>query len=221
MVGIVVCGYGTIGRKVVDELLKANADFSVIDKNENVFRGKKIRFVIGDAASEEVLRKAGIERANVLVTCADRDDANLFTILAAKKLNKNLRVFSIGKKSRSITTLHKAGADGVISISATGGRAIAKHAIVPHVAEFVDRIALSKDVQITDLNITKKSRLVNVQLRNSRIRESTGVSIVAIRRGRQLVPNPPANTVLHANEKLIVIGNKEQIKALSRITKGV
>ncbi len=220
MVGILVCGYGTVGRKVVEELRRAGTDFCVIDKDENTLKDQKIKSVVGDASREEVLKTAGINDANVLIACAGRDDTNLFTILAAKKMNKKIRVFAVGKKSRSITTLHKAGADGVISISATGGRAIAKHAIVPHVAEFVDRISLSKDVQITDLTISKKSRLVNVQLKNSRIRESTGVSIVAIRRGRQLLPNPQANTVLHANETLIVIGNKEQIKALSRITKG-
>ncbi len=79
---------------------------------------------------------------------------------------------------------------------------------------------MTKDAQITDLVISPKSRLVNVQMKNSGIREKTGVSILAIKRDETLIPNPPSTTVLHANETLIVIGNREQIKMLSQITKG-
>jgi voltage-gated potassium channel len=220
MVKIVVCGYGTVGRKVVEELRRVGVDFGVIERKSEVLRTVNFKHIMGDSKKKEVLKKAGVDSAEVLIACTDTDETNIFTILVAKGLNPNLRIFAIGKKSESIKKLYMAGAEAVISSSTTGGRAIAKHAILPHVAEFVDRITLTKDAQITDLVISRKSRLVNVQLRNSRIRESTGVSILAIKRGEELVPNPPSTTVLHANETLIVIGNREQIKMLSRITKG-
>ena len=168
----------------------------------------------------KVLKAAGVDTANVLIACTNTDETNIFTILVAKGLNSNLRIFAIGKKSESIKKLYIAGAEAVVSSSTAGGRAISKHAILPHVAEFVDRITLTKDAQITDLVISPKSRLVNMQLKNSGIREKTGVSILAIRRGEGIEPNPPSTTVLHANETLIVIGNREQIKMLSQITKG-
>jgi voltage-gated potassium channel len=217
---IVVCGYGTVGRKVVEELKKAGVEYYVIDKNEEVFKKADFKYIVGDSMRKEVLMAAEVEKANILIASTNTDETNIFTILVAKGLNPNLRIFAIGKKSESIKKLYIAGAEAVVSSSTAGGRAIAKHAILPHVAEFVDRITLTKDAQITDLVISPKSRLVNVQLKNSRIRESTGVSILAIKRGEELIPNPQSNTVLHANETLIVIGNREQIKMLSRITKG-
>jgi voltage-gated potassium channel len=217
---IVVCGYGAVGKKVVHELRKAQADIFVIDKRAEVFRNVDFKHIVGDSKRKDVLKAAGCDSANILIAATDTDETNIFTILVAKGLNKNLRIFAIGKKSESIKKLYIAGAEAVVSSSTAGGRAIAKHAILPHVAEFVDRITLTKDAQITDLVISKKSRLVNVQLKNSRIRENTGVSILAIKRGNDLIPNPPSTSVLHANETLIVIGNREQIKLLSRITKG-
>jgi voltage-gated potassium channel len=216
---IVVCGYGTVGRKVVEELKKAGVEYCVIDKNEEVFKRVDFKYIVGDSMRKEVLKAAEAEKADILIASTNTDETNIFTILVAKGLNPNLRIYAIGKKSESIKKLYIAGAEAVVSSSTAGGRAIAKHAILPHVAEFVDRITLTKDAQITDLMISPKSRLVNVQLKNSRIRESTGVSILAIKRGEELIPNPQSNTVLHANETLIVIGNREQIKMLSRITK--
>lgn len=217
---ILVCGFGTVGRKVVGELKKAGVEFCVIDQSMDEFKDVDFKFIVGDSKKKEVLKSAGIETVDVLIASTDTDETNIFTILVAKGLNPNLRIFAVGKKSESIKKLYLAGAEAVVSSSTAGGRAIAKHAILPHVAEFVDRIILTKDAQITDLVISKKSRLVNVQLKNSKIRENTGVSILAIRRGEEVIPNPPSSTVLHANETLIVIGNREQIKVLSQITKG-
>lgn len=220
MTKVIICGYGAVGRKVVEELKKAKIDYCVIDRSSEVFKNEVFKFIVGDSMKKRVLKAAGTSSADMLIACTDTDETNIFTILVAKGLNPKLRIFAIGKKSESIKKLYMAGAEAVVSSSAAGGRAIAKHAIMPYVAEFVDRITLTKDVHISDLVISSKSRLVNVQLRNSRIRENTGVSILAIRRGDVLIPNPPSTTVLHANETLIVIGNREQIKILSRITKG-
>lgn len=217
---IVVCGYGAVGKKVVHELRKAGVEFFVIDRKAEVFHNVDFKYIVGDSKRKDVLKAAGCIDANILIAACDTDETNIFTILVAKGLNKKLRIFAIGKKSESIKKLYIAGAEAVVSSSTAGGRAIAKHAILPHVAEFVDRITLTKDAQITDLVISTKSRLVNVQLKNSRIRESTGVSILAIRKGNELYPNPASTTVLHAKETLIVIGNREQIKMLSKITKG-
>lgn len=219
MVKIVVCGFGTVGRKVVEELKKVGVDYCVIDRKGEVFKDEVFKYIVGDSMKKRVLKAAGVGAAEMMIAATDTDETNIFTILVAKGLNPNLRIFAIGKKSESIKKLYIAGAEAVVSSSTAGGRAIAKHAIMPHVAEFVDRITLTKDVHISDLVISPKSRLVNVQLKNSRVRESTGVSILAIKRGEELIPNPPSNTVLHANETLIVIGNREQIKLLSRITK--
>ncbi|UCF08450.1 MAG: NAD-binding protein [Thermoplasmata archaeon] len=220
MVQVVVCGFGTVGRKVVSELRKAGVDYCVIDRKPDVFKDEVFKYIVGDSMKKKVLKAAGASSAEVLIACTNTDETNIFTILVAKGLNPKLRIYAIGKKAESIKKLYMAGAESVVSSSSAGGRAIAKHAIIPHVAEFVDRITLTKDVHITDLVISPKSRLVNVQLKNSRIRENTGVSILAIKRGDELFTNPPSTTVLHANEILIVMGNREQIKLLSRITKG-
>jgi voltage-gated potassium channel len=220
MVQVVVCGYGTVGRKAVSELRKAQVDYCVIDRRSEVFKDEVFKYIVGDSMKKKVLKAAGAGSAEVLIACTSTDETNIFTILVAKGLNPKLRIYAIGKKAESIKKLYMAGAESVVSSSSAGGRAIAKHAIIPHVAEFVDRITLTKDVHISDLIISPKSRLVNVQLKNSRIRENTGVTILAIKRGKELFTNPPSTTVLHANETLIVMGNREQIKLLSRITKG-
>lgn len=64
----IVCGAGETGIHIINELIKVEEDFVVIDINEDrikeISRDNEILYVVGDAANDEVLLEAGIKRAN-------------------------------------------------------------------------------------------------------------------------------------------------------------
>lgn len=61
-------------------------------------------------------------------------------------------------------------------------------------------------------NVDDSAELVGQTLADAQVRERTGVSIVAIQRGDDLVPSPSPDTTIEANDTLIVIGSQDNIR---------
>ncbi len=84
---IIVAGAGQVGRRVTEELVERGHDVIVIDKDKKACDRASMRtgakVINGDASDIELLRKAGIAKADVCIGLIGRDSANLaFTILA-------------------------------------------------------------------------------------------------------------------------------------------
>ncbi len=66
---IIVCGYGRNGQQAVHKLLAYKKPFIVIEKDEEVvekYYSELVMFIHGNANEDEILRKAGIEKAQLL-----------------------------------------------------------------------------------------------------------------------------------------------------------
>jgi len=64
------------------------------------------------------------------------------------------------------------------------------------------------------------SDLVGRTLADSRLRQRTGASVVAVLRGEQAIPNPPIETVFEADDTLLLIGDDAQTDAARRVIEG-
>lgn len=217
----IICGFGSVGKSVYQILNKNKKKFIAIDKRKEAFLALEIPKIVGDAKSEEILIKAGIKNATNLIVCTDNDVTNAFIILASKDLNPELVVLSRAEKLANVDKLYKAGANYVLPLTVIGSRRIAKQSITPLVADFLDRLTLAQGIEVGCINITKNSNLLGVTLKNSKIREKTKTTIVAIERKGELIVNPSIETQFLENDSLIVIGDGEGIKQLSEIAKGV
>src|SRR5262249_46398422 len=83
---LIVCGYGRMGRLVCQEFSQEGLPFVVVDSNSQVLEDFKLRHGIalnGDATSDDVLKRAGIEHARALVTVMASDADNLYTTMSA------------------------------------------------------------------------------------------------------------------------------------------
>lgn len=119
----IVCGYGRMGRIVADELERLQRPFVVIDPaaatgDWNCLHGLRLQ---GDAAEDEILRKAGIERASALIAVAGSDASNLYISLSARLLNSKLTIVARAEEQQAETKLRKVGANRVISPYIAGG----------------------------------------------------------------------------------------------------
>lgn len=217
---IIVCGYGSIGKTVVQNLKAEGANFTVIEADGSELADAGIPYIVGDAIDEGVLKRAGIDEAEVIITATERDVDNSFIVLTAKALKPSLTVLACVNKTHSINRLYKAGADLVVSEAVIGGRLLAKNAISPYVAEFIDRITLAKNVEITEIKVQHGSKLAGCQIKNSHLREQSGVTIIAIKKGDNILLNPPSNIVLEPDDVLVTIGSGPQIKSAALMARG-
>jgi len=96
----IICGYGKTGKSVLDDLLKKGLEVVLIENNAErserlkEIYGQKFIHIDGDATTDEVLLKAGVERAKILISVLSTDAENLFVTLSAKDLNKKIKVIT-------------------------------------------------------------------------------------------------------------------------------
>ena len=70
--------------------------------------------VLGNPEEEEVLRKAGVERALGLIAALPSDAENVFVALSAHGLNPRLRIAARAHSPSSIPKLRRSGADEIV-----------------------------------------------------------------------------------------------------------
>ncbi|MFH1609956.1 MAG: NAD-binding protein, partial [Candidatus Bipolaricaulota bacterium] len=84
---LIVVGAGGIGCAIVDIAARERHNVAVIERDpkkaEAVSRRYDVLVINADAASAEILREAGVERADALIATTHDDATNLMVIAAA------------------------------------------------------------------------------------------------------------------------------------------
>jgi voltage-gated potassium channel len=212
MVNVVICGYGTTGKRVGYGLEKHGISFVAIDKKRSVLDGTA-GCILGDATSEEVLKQAGVNDAKTVVAVTNSDMTNAFISLLVKDMKKDITVLSTVNDVENVNKLDKAGVDYLFTMTKVG-RLIAKNAIEPYVADFLEMVNLMEDIEIMPVLVSEKSKLSNKSIKKAKIRRNTGSQIIAIRRENQTIYSPSEDDIIYPGDYLLAIGNAEQIKSL-------
>jgi len=76
------------------------------------------------------------------------------------------------------------------------------------------------DTHLLELSVAPESALVGQSLIDLAIREKYGVNIALIERGRMMIPTPPRDERLYPNDKVLVIGNDDQLAAVKPLFDG-
>ncbi|MDA3932400.1 MAG: potassium channel protein [Tenericutes bacterium] len=219
----IICGAGDTGLTVVNQFKRRNVPFVVIENDEEVIKELEeleVLYILGDANKEEILTKAQIEKAKGLITTLSSDAENVFIVLTTREMNKNIHIISRFHDRSARKKLLHAGANRVVSPDEIGGKKMAQLMISPHVQFFVDNIIDAKNMSINmeEVIVNKDSVLVGKTLREADISNKIGLIILAIRReDEEIIFNPKANEVLSLDDRMIVVGSKEQIEQISEI----
>lgn len=220
---IIICGAGETGIHVIKQLLKKEVDIVVIENHPEtceMLKDMDVNYIFDDATREEVLIEARIEQAKGLITTLAKDADNVFVVLTARELNPNLHIVARSHEPFAYKKLKRAGANNIVSPDEIGGKKMASMMISPNVQFFVDNIIDTKNVSIDmeEIVIREKSELIDKKLRDAKISEKAGLIVLAIRREEdEFIFNPKADEVLRLDDKMIVVGSKEQIKKLSEM----
>ena len=129
---VVVCGYGRVGRELVDEIIARNFRCIVVEENPYLIdelRRLGIPHVYGDAANPVVLNACGLERARVLaVTVPDPVEARL-VLTHVKRLYPNLDIIVRGRDREDHAALISDGAAEVIHPEFEAGLEFVRHTL--------------------------------------------------------------------------------------------
>lgn len=220
---VVICGYGRNGQQAGEKLRAYNQPYVVIEKDKEIIERfeNEVLFVEGDANEDEVLYAAGIDRAKYLVTAVPDDAVNLFVVLSARQLNKELFIISRASQPSSVNKLQFAGANKVIMPDKIGGDHMASLVVMPDLITFMDKLSIEgkNTTNLEEIEIsTFFSHSSCKSLRDLDLRRKTGCTIIGyIDPKGQYIINPEADLELEAKGKIIVLGRPEQIRKLNEM----
>ncbi len=124
---VIVCGYGTVGQKVIEVLYEHGVRFVVIEIDPKKIEHLKelgYNVIEGDATISKTLKSAGIDTAKAIAVVMDDDAKNLFTVLAAHDINKRLFVATRANDDFVREKLIEAGADYIVMPQRTASKEI-------------------------------------------------------------------------------------------------
>ncbi len=208
---VLVVGGGRVGQTVVDRFKEREMPYLIIEKNPRRAQDEA-SYVVGDAADIRTLQKAWIEKAPAAVVTTHDDDTNIYLTKYLRSLRPDMQILSRANLERNVSTLHRAGADFVMSYSSLGANAIFNF------LRNEDTLMLAEGLNVFRLKAPKP--LVGKNLAQSKIRQITGCSVVGIKVNDVMAINPDPQAPIHEDAELILIGTYEGEKKFLQWTAG-
>jgi voltage-gated potassium channel len=216
----IICGYGRVGRRAAAEFSASGQSFVVLDITADALdaaREHDILYLHGNGTNDDDLRRAGIARARGLIASADSDAENLYITLSARSLRPDLTIVARASNTEAEHKLELAGADRVVQPYAKAGTEMAKLALKPQVAAFLEIVSsyAGPDLRFEEIEITPECPQAGRSIRELRVRSTTGAVIVAVRkRDGSFETTPDPDVRLEVGDVLITIGTEPELHAL-------
>ncbi len=239
---IVILGYGTVGRTLGEVLMTNKVPFVALEIDPSLVRqarraGHPVRY--GDCGSEEMLRRAGVDKARTLVVTLPDHVLERAVIRMARRLNPEIHILARGRRGLEDDDLYHDGADEVVHEAFEVG--------IEFLARILRRLSFPKQaierqlgrlrggryevfrredfsplplgdvrrsldtLRVEFLEIPPGSPLAGKTLRDAGVREATGALILAVVREGRVFPAPEAWFVLQEKDTILVSGAGEQV----------
>ncbi|MBW1708650.1 MAG: cation:proton antiporter [Deltaproteobacteria bacterium] len=207
-------------------------------------KGEPIHY--GDATQEAVLQHTNIKDARIVVVAINDPAATRRITEIARRLNSKVYLIVRTRYLLEMKPLYELGADEVIPEEFETSveiftRVLSKY-LIPRdeIERFVSEVrsdgyemfrSFSKEsasfsdlklnlpgVEISMLRVEKRSILAGKSLSEIELRKRYGVTVVAISRDSQILPNPEADTRIFANDVLFVLGPPQKIAGVANMS---
>ena len=207
--------------------------------------GQGIPTLFGDASNSEVLTHAGLTRARALVVAGPDEATSELVVASARDIAQDLPIIARATTEEGILQLENLGAQVVIHPELEGGLEIVRHTLLQlgfpsqEIYRYTDAVrrdhydmGLNTDeehrllhelldaansLEVHWFRLTEGNLLVGQTLAQANLRAKTGASVIAILREGHLIANPKSMTVFQSDDRVGVIGDKEEIEAVERL----
>jgi voltage-gated potassium channel len=227
---VVVCGVGSTGRNVVEELIKTGTPVIAIDINELELKdiadkhpNAEYSFIVGDATDDDVMAQANLAAARGLVAALSSDKDNLYLTVSGRQDSPGCRIVARCAELSHVDKLKKSGADAVVSPNYIGGLRLVSEMVRPSVVRFLDEMMRDRRAayRIEEITLGESAANLGSTLRDARVREKFGMTVLAVRNkdGGTWTYNPDAGETIGPGMTLVVLGSAEQVSELKDATK--
>jgi len=200
----VVIGLGRFGTSVATTLVHYGHNVLAVDTD-----GDRVQYLSTtlphvlqlDSTNIDALRQAGVDAFETGLVCIGTDfESNLLTTVLLQRLGVK-RVIAKARTSTQKDILLRVGADEVILPEHEAGVRLARKLASGH---FVDYLEVSNDVGVVELIAPPSFR--NRSLSECELRQRYGLTVIAVRRGDELIVSPTASFEIEEHDILVVLG---------------
>jgi voltage-gated potassium channel len=226
---VILCGFGRMGQTLATSLHAGGKTMVVIDRDPNrIAAASAMGFatVQGNAAEEEVLRRAGIDHAATLASVLSDDAANVFLTITAHDLNPGLEILARAEQTTTVRKLVQVGATHVISPTQIGAEKLAQLILRPNDDTRLKHSLLSEwrsidwhalDLQIDELRIESLTEEGSTTIGQLLTGHHHGTLVLAVLgRDQTILLRPPGSHRIEIGEVLVLVGHPDDLESISQ-----
>lgn len=199
-----ILGGGRVGNAAAEALEEQKIPHKIVEKNRSLTKNGA-HYIYGNAADLDILHKAGIMDARSVLITTHNDDMNVYLTIYCRQLRPDVQIISRANSDRTVSKLHRAGADLVMSYASMAANSIINLLNQEQVLMLVEGLSIFRS--------SAQHSLAGKSLAEIQIREKTGCSVVAITRQGHLILNPDPFSPLALHDDLILIGSADAEKS--------
>ncbi|QAR32977.1 potassium transporter KefB [Geovibrio thiophilus] len=238
---IIIAGFGLNGRNTARAAKETGIDFVVIEMNpETVKKERELGTPIfyGDASQSAVLEHGSLRSARIVVVTLPDPVAVRKVVETARRENPTVYILARTRYITEIKPLKDLGADEIIveeyeTAIETFSRVLRKYQIpaeeIERIASSIrfevhggsngseSRVAYNEGVCLTGMNIKNVTVPVGSPVSGKTLRELDlrfryNVSLLAVRRGQQVMANPGSGFLLDERDELVLMGDDDAVQ---------
>jgi len=196
----VIIGGGRVGSATARALTERGLGYRIVEQNPELVSEPEA-FVLGNAAELSVLKKAGIDEAPAAIITTHDDDMNVYLTIYCRRLRPDIQIISRVALERNISSLHRAGADFVMSYASMGANALF------NLLERGGTLMVAEGLDV--FKVRMPASLAGKTIAESGIRRTTGCTVIALDSDGTTQVNPDPTRPLPAEAEMILIGSAE------------
>jgi Trk K+ transport system NAD-binding subunit len=200
---VVIIGSGRVGRATARALAARGVDCCLVDKIPERMAGAE-HSVVGNGTDRSVLDRAGIAAAPAVAVTTHDDDVNTFLTIYLRRLRPEIEIISRATFERNVSTMHRAGADFVMSYASMGAGTIFNY------LERSDVLILAEGLNVSKVRVPRK--LVGEILAKQNPLTAAGCHLVALGHEQQMDMNPDLTAPLSEDATMVIVGSLENVK---------
>ena len=210
---IVVCGWNSTARELIDELKgdEFNARVVLLHESERSPAESDVYFVRGDTTSAADLERAGILDAAAAIICPadgsnEADMRSILTVLAIETMAPQVRTVVEVNNPKHVEHVRRAHADEILVTSQLASRLLARTALYPGLAVLVtDMVSGGDGSELYRVELPDDYADLDLDDLSSRLRRDHNATLLAVTRDGRTLTNPPSDFRLARGDTAVVV----------------
>lgn len=212
---VVITEYDAVAAGLIGRLRAAGQSYVVLEPDPAIaaqLSGDGISVMTGEIDSSETYRQVQLEHARLLVVNRE-DTTNTNITLTAREVSAHVPILAIVEEPDAVDVLELSGATDVLPLKQQLGAYLANRVDTGRIEAHV--VGTYRSLQVAELP-ARGTPFAGQTVRDTRLRETTGMSVVGVWERGRLKPAYPT-TIVAESSVIVVAGDAEQIARLNAI----